>query len=491
MRAASNICMALVIFAGGLPAFPDAVRKNHMATGEALREVGDVAAFQNFPDDFRLDRMGTLEADGEYFHIFICNLKELKRWRTLVFSNSGDYLGYYQNFDPPVQLEKNGLVFPGADHSAEFGDFENVELDSGDAHVIRFSAFGPPDEVKFSNKTYTFVSSPKRIRPEDPAYQFAKQADRIANALNSSRYHLVRDDFSPEARQRISEEKNEEILSGLRDAFGRIERVGAPWVQSDNTAVLPITFERTVAGLKLTLTDEGKILGMWVLPFKTAFPELGENRTPLSLPFRGRWRLLWGGRTREQSKYFGNRACHHALEFVISSRFGKTWKGEGKKNIHFFAFGQPVFAPADGKVVAVVNDVEDNDPYSPNPFDRLGNTVMIQHATNEYSVIGHMMQDSIVVSVGATVKTGQVIGRCGNSGDSSQPSIYFHVQDSLNILAGSGYLPVFSNLYLWNRGETEIVEQYSPVRGEFIQQRTVPQKAASPGEGSESEAFGE
>lgn len=456
------------------------MRKRPLSIGEARRELGVVAAYQQFPEKYRIDRFNTLEADGVYYHVFLSHLPRRDRWRTLVYANSGDYLGYYETVDPPVETEKDALVYPGASDSSLNGDFVEGEFDSGDAYIVRFSATGPPDEIKFGQQTFIFVSSPRRIRPEDPAYRFNLLANRVADSINRNRYKGVREDFSKAALERISEEQTIEILSGVRKRFGRVERVGAPWVQSDTTAVLPITFERTVAGLKLMLSEDNKISGMWVLPFKTAFPDLGKNETVLRLPVNNQWRVMWGGDRRNQSKYFGSRVSHNALELVISSRFNKTFRREGKRNKDYFAYGQPVVAPAAGTVVAVINGVEDNRPHSPNPFDRLGNAIMIEHTAHEYSVVGHLMKNSITVRVGERVVAGLPIARCGNSGDSSQPSVYYHLQDSAYILAGSGYKPLFSNLYVWKKDRADIMPAYSPVRGEFIQQRSVLQKADPP-----------
>lgn len=469
----------LLLFAVGLAAFyplgsSAATRKRNLSVGEARRELGVVAAYQNFPEKYRIDRFETLEAGGEFYHVFLSYVPRGRLWRTLVFSNSGDYLGYFQTVDPPVETEKDALVFPGPSYSSENGDFAEGEFDSGDAYVIRFSAVGPPDEVRFEHRTFRFVSSPRRIRPEDPAFRFNLLANRVADAINRSRFKSVREDFSPEALRRISEPQTVAILSDLRTRFGKVQRVGDPWVQSAQTAVLPITFERTVAGLKLTLSDQNEIVGMWMLPFKTAFPDIGKSETELRLPFSSWWRVMWGGDNRDQSKYFGSRVSHNAREFVISSRFNKTFRNDGKYNQDYFAYGKPVLAPAAGTVVAVINGVADNNPYSPNPFDRLGNAIMIEHTTNEYSVVGHLKNESITVRVGERVVAGLPIAQCGNSGDSSQPSIYFHLQDSAQLLAGSGYKPLFSNLYYRKEGETAVLPEYSPVRGEFVQQRSAP-----------------
>ncbi len=42
---------------------------------------------------------------------------------------------------------------------------------------------------------------------------------------------------------------------------------------------------------------------------------------------------------------------------------------------------------------------------------------------------------------GDTVKQGQVIGRCGHSGHSSEPHLHFHLQDTPSLFSSMG-LPI-------------------------------------------------
>jgi murein DD-endopeptidase MepM/ murein hydrolase activator NlpD len=53
--------------------------------------------------------------------------------------------------------------------------------------------------------------------------------------------------------------------------------------------------------------------------------------------------------------------------------------------------------------------------------------VTIQHSNGEYSTIAHLKQGSVKVKIGDTVTAGQLIGKCGNSGNSTEPHIHFQV----------------------------------------------------------------
>lgn len=73
----------------------------------------------------------------------------------------------------------------------------------------------------------------------------------------------------------------------------------------------------------------------------------------------------------------------------------------------YYGANQPIYAPADGTVVQVV----DNDKTGKS----WGNLVKIQHEKNLYTLMGHM-KDGILVKKGQQVKQGQILGYMGNTG---------------------------------------------------------------------------
>ena len=75
-----------------------------------------------------------------------------------------------------------------------------------------------------------------------------------------------------------------------------------------------------------------------------------------------------------------------------------------------------------------------------------GNYVMIDHGTNEYSLYAHLQPDSVRVHVGDKVKAGNVIGKLGSSGNSTEPHLHFHVCDRPDPLMCAGVPVNFSNV---------------------------------------------
>jgi hypothetical protein len=78
--------------------------------------------------------------------------------------------------------------------------------------------------------------------------------------------------------------------------------------------------------------------------------------------------------------------------------------------------GNPIYAIHDGTVIKA--------SYS----GGLGNYVEIDHGENQVSGYAHMVRYADGISVGDTVKTGQVIGYVGSTGDSTGPHLHFQAK---------------------------------------------------------------
>jgi len=74
-----------------------------------------------------------------------------------------------------------------------------------------------------------------------------------------------------------------------------------------------------------------------------------------------------------------------------------------------------------------------------------GNYVVIEHVDNEFSMIAHFKKNSILVKSGEIVTEGQLIGKCGNSGNSSEPHIHFQIMDTPDIVYGKSIRILFKD----------------------------------------------
>ncbi len=194
---------------------------------------------------------------------------------------------------------------------------------------------------------------------------------------------------------------------------------------------------RIAAGVDI---DSGLVTSLQVYP---ALPLADAGDVPASettwrTPFAGTWWVFWGGESELHNYHAATPSQRYAYDLVIW-KDGATWSGDGSRNEDYWAWGQPVLAPADGTVIVAVNDAEDLPPNAPlaersasgNPG---GNHVVIQTADNEYVFVAHMQEGSVRVRPGDDVRAGDMLGLTGNSGNSSEPHIHIHIQDTPDML---------------------------------------------------------
>ena len=99
-------------------------------------------------------------------------------------------------------------------------------------------------------------------------------------------------------------------------------------------------------------------------------------------------------------------------------------------NKDFEIFGENVYSPIDGEIIAVEKNKEDNIPYGMLP-NHTGNKITIKN-NNYYITMYHFKQYSIVVEVGQKINQGDYIGQVGNSGYSTKPHLHIQVTYSEN-----------------------------------------------------------
>ena len=145
---------------------------------------------------------------------------------------------------------------------------------------------------------------------------------------------------------------------------------------------------------------------------------------PFRLPFRGTWTVTQG----HDGAHTHQGPWRHAFDFEILGSDGRAWEGEGREPRDFRCYNLPVLAAGTGTVESVRDGVPDNPIGGMNARENWGNTVVIAHGSDLYSVYSHLKPGSINVKVGDPIRAGAELGRCGNSGRSLVPHLHFHVQ---------------------------------------------------------------
>ncbi len=299
-------------------------------------------------------------------------------------------------------------------------------------------------------------------QPEKAAYKAV--ADSFEQRYNRGDYAAIFASFGPEMQKALPLEQTEEFLAGLMQQAGRIEQRNFSWYEQ-SYACYKTRFERALFSLNISLGRDHFINGLFIRPFKERNqPVLKRNTTKMALPFTEEWTVIWGGDTKEQNYHVESEAQKGAFDMVITDASGKSYKTDGATNEDYYAFGQELLSPCDAEVVLAVDGVKDNQPGTLNPIYVPGNTVILKTTLNEYLLFAHFKQQSIVVKQGQIVKRGQLLGLCGNSGNSSEPHLHFHIQnvEDMNIATGA---KCFFEKLLVNDAEKA---DYSPVKGDRI-----------------------
>lgn len=188
-----------------------------------------------------------------------------------------------------------------------------------------------------------------------------------------------------------------------------------------------------------------------------------QTKADLRLPFKGEWYVFWGGKKIENNYHATSHGQRFAYDFVIK-RDGSTHTGDGRQGEDFYCWGEPIVAPAAGVVATTVDSQPDNLPGKADPKHPLGNHVVIDHGHGEYSFLAHMRRGSVVVEEGEQVSAGEKLAVCGNSGNSSEPHLHYHVQTTAEFGKGQG-LPAQFQSYL---ADGEFISRGIPVRGQTV-----------------------
>ena len=281
--------------------------------------------------------------------------------------------------------------------------------------------------------------------------------------FNESKNDSIEAMFSIEMKTALPLEKFTQVSAGLKQQLGAIKKIRFVRLQSAS-ALYETTFENAVLGMTLTLNLNNEIAGLLFKPYTEA-KEIVRNTTKMKLPFKGEWTVTWGGDTKELNYHVESVAQKNAFDILITDQNGATHKGTGETNEDYYAFGKELFAPCDGEVVLVVDGVKDNIPGTLNPIYIPGNTVIIKTATGEYAFFAHFKQNTIVVKQGQKVTAGALLGLCGNSGNSSEPHLHFHLQNVEDMTKATGAKCYFDQLKVNGVLRTD----YSPIKGEKIE----------------------
>lgn len=289
--------------------------------------------------------------------------------------------------------------------------------------------------------------------------------EQFTNHYNDKNSKGIFDMFSKEMQEALPLSKVEQVVNGLHFQAGKIE--STEYIKHENNyAVYKANFENTPLFMKISIDSRSLMNGLLFVPYKEDnTPKLERNITKLILPFHGKWNVFWGGDNVKDNYHVDYEAQKGAFDIMIMDETGSTHKGTGEKNEDYYAFGKEIIAPCDAEVVVAVDGIKDNIPGEMNPTFLTGNTVILKTEKNEYLVFAHFKQYSVNVKQGDMVKKGDLLGLCGNSGNSTETHLHFHIQNVEGMHDATGAKCYFDNILV----NGEIKTDYSPIKNDVIE----------------------
>ena len=175
----------------------------------------------------------------------------------------------------------------------------------------------------------------------------------------------------------------------------------------------------------------------------------------LALPFEGRWLTRNSPADRVPSHGTTLLATSYAIDFVPVDEAGRTAPItlasllRPEPAARFPGFGRPVLAPARGVVVAVHDAAPDHASFRGLPsvgyaltqrrraragwVELAGNHVMIETSDGPVVAVCHLQRGTVRVRPGQEVRPGEELGRCGNSGNSTEPHVHVQAFDRVDV----------------------------------------------------------
>src|SRR5262249_6881832 len=106
-------------------------------------------------------------------------------------------------------------------------------------------------------------------------------------------------------------------------------------------------------------------------------------------------------------------------------------------------------------------------PNNPDPRaitlqNALGNHVILDIGGGYFAFFAHMQKGSVTVKAGERVRRGQVLGKVGNSGNTSSPHLHFHIMNGPTVFASDGLPYAIDRFELAGQIPPEQLGDFSP-----------------------------
>jgi hypothetical protein len=139
-----------------------------------------------------------------------------------------------------------------------------------------------------------------------------------------------------------------------------------------------------------------------------------------------------------------------------------TFDGDAENNAAYHAYGAEILAVADGVVASSHDGIIENVPGLDSRAVEItletvaGNHVILDLGDGRYAFYAHLQPGSLRVGDGDSVRVGDVLGLVGNSGNSTEPHLHFHVSNGNSPLGSEGLPYLFTRYLLQDRADASL-----------------------------------
>ncbi|GAA1967130.1 M23 family metallopeptidase [Microbacterium deminutum] len=154
-----------------------------------------------------------------------------------------------------------------------------------------------------------------------------------------------------------------------------------------------------------------------------------------------------------------------------------------------YAWGAPIYAPCDGVVVLAVDGVAERAwihpvteaarlirnawTFTPGNLPAiLGNHVILRTG-DVFAAFVHLAPGSVAVRAEQIVRSGELLGRVGHTGNSTSPHLHFQLMDSLDVMTARGIPCAFRRYDVEHQGSWMSIRNGIPAQRERLRSAEV------------------
>lgn len=211
----------------------------------------------------------------------------------------------------------------------------------------------------------------------------------------------------------------------------------------------------------------------------------------VSSPLKGEWKAVNTPGDNVPSHGTHEFAQTYAYDFVkLKSGHTSTLQFHDKSSLAYllgavqlsncYGWGEPIFAPFDGEITEVVNNIRERNrvhlvtdlalaiynafffSFKHDPISNVGGNYLIIRGKDCCAWLAHLKFDSITVKVGDKVEAGQIVGSLGHSGNSTAPHLHFQLMDNTDLRNAKGLPCAFSEFSVLVGNDKTLVKNGVP-----------------------------